>query len=100
MLSLKQVKSNYGVENGRVNKAVVGLNFLIVWILDTINMVLLFFQFELKIAVHAAFMKKNICEVNNFWCIFKKNFIFDVFARRVSFPLKYGKAIFWRSRSL
>ena len=30
MLSLKQVKSNYGVENGRVNKAVVGLNFLIV----------------------------------------------------------------------
>ena len=82
MLSLKQVKSNYGIKNGPVNKAVVGLNFLIVWILDTINMVLLFFQFELKIAVHAALMKKNICEVNNFWCIFKKNFIFDVFTRK------------------
>ena len=82
MLSLKQVKSNYGIKNGPVNKAVVGLNFLIVWILDTINMVLLFFYFFLKIAVHAALMKKNICEVNNFWCIFKKNFIFDVFTRK------------------
>ena len=29
-------------------------------------MVLLFFQFELKMAVPAAFMKKKICEVNNF----------------------------------
>ena len=85
MLSLKQVKSNHGIKNGPTNKAVVGLNFLIVWILDTINMLLLFFQFELKMAVHAALMKKKICDVNNFWCIFKKNFIFDVFSRRVSF---------------
>ena len=99
MLSLKQVKSNYGIKKGPASKAVVGLNFLIVWILDTINMVLSF-QFELKMAVHAALMKKKICDVNNFWCIFKKNFIFDVFSRRASFPFKYGKAIFWRSWKL
>ena len=69
MLSFKQVKSNYG--KGPMNKvkvvAVWLLSFLIVWILDTVNMVLLFFQFELKMAVHAACMKKKICEVNNFW---------------------------------
>ena len=30
MLSLKQVKSNYGIKKGHANKAVVGLNVLIV----------------------------------------------------------------------
>ena len=55
-------------------EVVVGLlSFLIVWILDTINMVLLFFQFELKITVHAALMKKNIYEVNNIWYFLKKS---------------------------
>ena len=29
MLSLKQVKSNYGIKRGPANKAVVGLSFLI-----------------------------------------------------------------------
>ena len=49
----------------------------------------LFFQFELKIAVHATHAKKKICEVNNFWYFFKKSF--DVFSRRVSFFLVAGK---------
>ena len=75
MLSLKQVKSNYGIKKGHANKAVVGLNVLIVWILDTINMVLLFFQFELKMAVHAALMKKKSVK----WTTF------DAFLRKISF---------------
>ena len=33
----------------------------------------LFFQFELKIAVHATHVKKKICEVSNFWYFFKKS---------------------------
>ena len=41
-------------------------------------MVLLFVQFELKIGVHAALTMKKM--------------IFDVFSRRVSFPLKCGKS--------
>ena len=72
------------------NEVVVGLSFLIVWILDTVNTVL-FFQSELKIAVHAALTKKKLCEVNNF-------FHFDVFDRRVSFPFKCEKVIFRQSR--
>ena len=64
-----------------MNEALVGLlSFLIVWILDTINMIL-FFQVELKIEVDAALTKKKICEVNNF-------FHFDVFDRRVSLTFK------------
>ena len=50
-------------------------------------MVLLFFQFELKMAVNVALTKKTF--VN-----------FDVFARRVSFSFKYRKAIFQQSRKL
>ena len=33
-------------------------------------MVLLFFQFKLKMVVHATYMKKKICEVNNFGYVF------------------------------
>ena len=44
----------------------------IVWISDTVNIVLLFFQFEHKMTVHAACKKKKICEVNNFWYFFKE----------------------------
>ena len=36
-------------------------------------MVLLFFQFEHKMAVHAALTKEKIDEVNNFWYFFKKS---------------------------
>ena len=50
--------------------AVKLLTFLIVWILDTINMELLFFQFKLKMAIHATGMKKKIFEVSNFLIFF------------------------------
>ena len=63
MSSFKQVESNYVKPCEQ--------SFVIVWILDTVNMVLSF-QFELKMAVHAAHTKKNICEVSNFWYLFKK----------------------------
>ena len=56
-------------------------------------MVLLFFQFKLKMAVHTARTKKKICEVNNFWYSFKTSlFHFDVFSRTVSFPFKFEKS--------
>ena len=35
-------------------------------------MVLSFFQFELKVAVHTALMKKKIYEVNNFWYFLRR----------------------------
>ena len=45
----------------------------------------LFFQFELKMAVHAA-RTKRICEVNNFWYFLKKvNFIFIFFQEQLAF---------------
>ena len=53
---------------------IIKLFFLI---LDTVNMVLLFFQFDLKMAVHAALTKKKIYEVKTF----------DTFLRRVNFIL-------------
>ena len=55
------------VRNSTVNEVVVGLlSFLIVRILDTINMVLLFFQFELKMAVHAAPTKRKFLNWTTF----------------------------------
>ena len=54
------------VRKGPAKEVVIRLlSFLIVSISDTIIMVLLFFQFELKIAVYAALTKKKIHEVNN-----------------------------------
>ena len=97
MLSLKQVKSNYGIKKGPMNNAVVGLNFLIVWILCTINM-LLFFQFELKMAVHAALMKKKSVMWTTFDAFLRKiSFLMFFQEELASFPFKYGKAIFWWS---
>ena len=63
------------------NEIVVGLlSFLIVWISDTVNMVLLFFQFEFDMVLHAARTRWKICELNNFWYIFNKSwFHFHVF---------------------
>ena len=70
------------VRKSTVNEVVVGLlSFLIVWILDTGNMLLLFFQFELKMAVQFARTKKKICgthEEKNLWSeqltiLFKKS---------------------------
>ena len=61
----------------------------------------LFFQFELKMTVPAPLTKEKIYEVNDFQYFFKKSqFHFDIFTKRVSFPVKYEKAIFQRSRRL
>ena len=70
MLSFKQVESNYDKKQPFEWDGL--LSFLIVWVLDTVNMVL-FFQFKLKMAVHAALTKKKICEVNDFQCFLKKS---------------------------
>ena len=69
----------------------MGLSFFIVWISDTINMVLLFFQFKLKMAVRAAFMKKKIYEVNNFWYFFKKSYFILMFLQEELVSLYNGK---------
>ena len=89
------------VKNSPVSKVVVGLlSFLIVRVLDTVNMVVLFFQFKFKMAVHATRTKRTFLKWTTFDTFLRKvNFIF-VFSRRVSFPCKCGKAIFWRSRRL
>ena len=65
MLSFKQDESNYGRKSPANEVVVRLLSFLIVWISDTVNMVLLFFQFELKMAVQAAHTKKKMYEVIN-----------------------------------
>ena len=67
MLSFKQVECNYMVRKSPANEVVVGLlifSLFEFWIC-TVNMVLSF-QFEFKMAVPAALMRKKICEVNNF----------------------------------
>ena len=64
MLSFKQDESM--VRKSPAKKVALGLISSLVWILDTVNMVLLLFQFKLKMAVHAALTKKKICEANNF----------------------------------
>ena len=71
ILSFKQVECDYGKKEPCEGSGF--LSFLIVWILDTVNMVLFFFQFELKMALHAALTKKKICEVNDFRCFFKES---------------------------
>ena len=60
------------------------LSFLIVWISDTINIVLLFFQFELKMAVHTACVKKKIREV-------RVNFILMFFQEELVSLLSVGR---------
>ena len=74
-------KFNVIAERGSpANEVVVELlSFPIVWISDTVNMVLLFFLFKLKIAVRK---KKKIYEVwqlfeeelISFWCFFQEEF--------------------------
>ena len=57
MLSFKQVEFNYGKKEPWNEVIIRLLSFLIAWILDTVDMVLLFFQFELKTVLHEALMK-------------------------------------------
>ena len=51
-----------------------------------ILLLLLFVQFELKIAVHAVLTKKKICEVKNF-------FHFDVLMEELVLLLSVGKSL-------
>ena len=68
MLSFKQVESN--------SKSTVNLfSFLIVWISDTIKTVLLFFQFELKMAVHNAHAKKKNLWSEQLLLLFKEKLV-------------------------
>ena len=55
-------------------------------------MVLFFFQFELKMALHAALTKKKICEVNDFRCFFRRvNYILMFFQEELAPLLSMGK---------
>ena len=54
-------------------------------------MVLLFFQFKLKMAVRDAFMKKKIYEVNNFSYFFKKSYFILMFLQEELVSLYNGK---------
>ena len=77
MLSFNQVESNHS------NKSKVDpcqwrcswiINFLIVWISDIVKMLLLFFQFEFKMAVATCCMQEGK-HVNNIWHILKEELI-------------------------
>ena len=74
-LSFKQVECNYGIEESCKRGCSWIIDFFVVWIWDTVNMVLLSFQLEFKMAVHAALARKKICEVNNFWGFSKEELI-------------------------
>ena len=55
-------------------------------------MVLLFFQFKLKMAVDAARTKKKICKVNNFYTFLRRvNFILMFFQEEVASLLSLAK---------
>ena len=96
MLSFKQVESNF-VRKSPANKVVVGLLiFLIVWILDKVNCIIIFsIQKIAENVVHAACLKKKICEVNNFWYFLRRvNFILMFFKEDLDSLLSAGKPFF------
>ena len=73
MLSFKKAESTT-IRETPTNEVVVGL------ILDAVNIVLLCFQFELRMGVHAASTNKKIFEMHKFWYFFRKvNFILIFF---------------------
>ena len=77
------------VRKSPVNNVVVGLlSFLIVWILDTGNMVLLFFQFKLKMAAHFADTKKKIRSTHKEKDLWSEQLTI-LFLRKVNFILMF-----------
>ena len=90
------------VRKSPANEVVVALlSFLIVWILDTVNMVLLFFQFKLKWLYTLHARRKKSVKWKSFDTFLKKSyFYFDIFSRRVSFPFKCGKPFpaIWKAK--
>ena len=84
------------VRKSPVNDFVVGLiSFLTAWILDTVNMVLLYYFFSLDSKwLYTLHARKKICEVNCFWYFFKKNwFHFDVFQEEFISLSSAGKPV-------
>ena len=83
------------VRNSPANEVVVGLlSFLIVRILDTIDMVVLFFQFEFKMAVQAARTKRKFLKWTTFDTFLRKvNFIFMFFQEELASPVSAGKPV-------
>ena len=83
MLSFKQVESNYyqrePCERGCswIIKFSHCLNF-------GYRQYGVFFQFKLKMAVHAARMKEKMCQVNSFWYFLKKNFTLMFFQEELA----------------
>ena len=69
------------------------VRFLIGWILKTENVVLLLFQFELKMAVHATSTKKKFCKVNNFWYFLRVNFLLMYFQEELASFLSAQKPV-------
>ena len=65
MLSFKQVESNYGKKKPceRGCNRIIKFSQFEIWI--PLIWHYYFFQFELKMAVHAAFTRKKICEVKS-----------------------------------
>ena len=93
-LNLNTVRENPGNE-----VAVELLSLPIVWISDIINMLLSFFEFELKMAVCTRLMQEGK-HLNNIWSFFKKSqFHFDVFSK-VTFSFKFWNSISRWSRRL
>ena len=85
MLSFKKAESTT-IRETPTNEVVVGL------ILDAVNIVLLCFQFELKMGVHAASTNKKIFEVHKFWYFFRRvNFILIFFKKELASLLSAGK---------
>ena len=79
MLLFKQVESNYGKKEPCERGYSWIINFLLIWILYTVNMVI-FFQFEFKFGcTHCTHTKKKSVK----WTTF------DVFLRRVNFIFKF-----------
>ena len=71
MLSFKQVESNHS-KRDPCKWSSSWIKFLIVWILDIINVLLLFFKFEFKMAVATFCMQEGKHLNNNIWHFFKK----------------------------
>ena len=79
MLSFKQVEFNHGKTDFCKWCCSWIIKFLIVWILDVVNMLLLFFQFELIMAVATRCMQGGE-HLNNIWTFLRRvNFIFMFF---------------------
>ena len=72
MLSFKQVESNRS-KRDPCKWSSSWIKFLIVWILDIINVLLLFFKFEFKMAVATFCMQEGKHLNNNIWHFFKKS---------------------------